>query len=1149
MLEANATSFSQSISISEKNVPLESVFKKIEKQTGYYFWYENKTIKGIRKINVELRNASLQEALNRCLAGLPLDYLIVEKTIVIKERPSAAMKTSDEQQLDELLLFEIKGRVTNESGEPLAGATVHMASANKSVVTDANGYFTIEAPTGEVTLTVSYIGYTNQVIAVGNRSYIDVRMTLDQSVISEEVVVTALGISREKKSLGYAVQQVNGDDLTLSKSLDVSSMLAGKVAGLQLAGSPSSSFDNADIIVRGVNGLKPSFPLYVVDGTPTDQANVIMDNVESISVLKGAAATALYGNRAANGVVMITSKKGKRNAAPTVELNLASTFENLYLIPPYQNEYAGGYASSANSPGTKFDSEGFEIFRYNPTRHPAEWAAFDGQRMLEYGADESWGPKINGQEYRPYYSWYPGADFGKTERLTAHPDNTRDFFRTGLNLNNSIAMSGGGDSYNYRLMYANQNRNLVYPGSNRDQHQVGLSSSYDFNKRLTVMTDIAYTTNKTRGKPFEKTRNYDGLSLFMNMNQWFQRQLDVKRLRNYRNPDGSFQTWNIGNPNSSSNPDVYLKPQYWDSPYFIVNEAFNTERTNRLIGNLGFNYKISNVFSLNAYARMNTIQGQGDFRRSTGGVQIDEYYVNYAKTSELNYETNLNFKKGFGDFSLDGFVGGNIRKNKYEFLENGTQGGLIFPDYFAVSASTLRPRIVEDYNAKEVRSLYGKATLGYKNFLYLDATLRNDWSSTLPRDNNSYLYPSVSGSFVFTELMRGSSISETLTFGKVRASYAQVGSDLDFNQVNIAVIRGSQYGNNPSTEIGNEFRSGNIKPTLTKSWEVGAEFGLFNIIGIDFSYYKDNNINQILSIPVAPASGYTTAQINAGNIQRKGWELSVSASPFKRKNNGFSWTTVVNLSKAESFVKELYPGIDQQVFSNPATGKFIVNRVGEKWGMMITRMIRKDEHGRTVFAAANGTLAVTENNKLGSILPDLTGGWFNSLSYKGVDLAFSIDFQKGGRYSSGTMPNYVKTGQAKSTVGVNDKGNDIRSFPSEGGGVRLDGVFNGEPTTVYVNAKKYFSDWVHADGYYNTLDASYIKLREVRLGYSIPTKVLGGGNFIKNINIGVVANNLWVGGVSVRDLGIDPSELESIGEENGQLGATRRVGLNVRVAF
>jgi TonB-linked SusC/RagA family outer membrane protein len=1040
----------------------------------------------------------------------------------------------------------VTGTITaKEDGLPLPGVSVKVKGTAMGTSTDASGKFALQVPASQNTLVFTFIGYKALEMAIPSSNSITASLEADATALSE-VVVTALGESREKKSLGYAIQEVKGESLTVAKSTDVSSSLAGKIAGVQLQGSPSSTFDNANIVIRGINGLNIGNPLYVVDGTPTLQENVIMDNVESISVLKGPAATALYGNRAANGVIVITSKKGARNGNPKVDLNLSSSFEDLYILPPYQNSYAGGYSSNSAAPGSSLDAEGFYIFRFKPTTHPAEWAAFDGQRIIDYGADESWGPKMSGQMYRPYYSWYPGSDFGKLEPLTAQPDNVTDFFDTGRFLNNSIAFSGGTSDLTYRVTYANQNRTLVQPGAKRDQHQFGINGSYNINKNFTVITDLAFTTNNTIGQPQEGYR-LDGLNVGMNFNQWYQRQLDINKLKDYRNPDGSLRSWNIGDPNSTGNPDLYLQPQYWDSPWFVVNENYGTAKRNRIVGNLGLTYRLNDVFSISTFARANLNNGKGDFRIASGGLQQDQYNTNQLANSEMNYEASLNFKKTFGDISLDGFVGGNVRNNKNDFLNSETRGGLAFPNYFDIAASVARPFTERQYAEKEVRSVYGKASFGYKNFFYLDGTLRNDWSSALPEDNNSYLYPSVSTSFVFSELLANSSISNFLSFGKIRAAFAQVGSDLDPYQVNIAINNGSIFDGNPSAEIGNQYRTGNILPALTKSYEVGAEFRFFNRIGLDMAYYVDNNTNQILGLDVASASGFTTAQINAGNIQRKGLEVSLTGSPVKGKN--FNWDMTVNFAKATSIVKELAPGINNYIYNTQRNDFRIENQVGEPWGMMVGRMWKTDDQGRNVYTGTTGINDYTTNNNLGSIIPDFTGGIFNSLSYKGLDLAFSIDFQEGGQFYSLTKMYTEGSGLSEFTTGVNDKGIDIREFPSAGGGVHVTGVtVAGAPLDTYIPARRQFYTNYQRDTRNVILSSSYVKLREVRLGYRFPTKWLGSSP-VKNVNLGAIVNNAWLISAPAKKYGIDPSELELFGREGGQLSSTRQIGLNLRVGF
>jgi TonB-linked SusC/RagA family outer membrane protein len=994
--------------------------------------------------------------------------------------------------------------------------------------------------------------------SVGNESEITIKTQATSAM--EEVVVTALGIKREKKALGYSMQEVKGDNLTIAKSLDVSSSLAGKVAGVQLVGSPSSTFDNADIIIRGVRDLgQLSAPLFVVDGTVTNQSAVIMDNVEALSVLKGPSATALYGERGRNGVVIITTKKGSRKRTSGVDLNLGLTMERLSLIPPYQNEYAGGYSSSytnKNSLGAgKLDDQGYYIFQYNPAIHPADWAAFNGQRMLEYGADESWGPKIDGSMYRPYYSWYPGAEFGMLTPMTAQPNNVEDFFQTGRNLNNSVAFYSGAENYNFRLTYGNQNRTLVIPNSKREQHQLAVNGSFDIGKYLVLSTDVTFTTAFTKGKPSEGYR-LDGLNVQQNFNQWFQRQLDIKRMKQYRQPDGSLNSWNIGDPNATSDFATYGIPQYWDNPYFVINENYGTQRLNRLVGNIGLNVKINRHFNLQSNVRMNTYNNEDDFRIATGGLNQDSYSITQNLYREMNYETNLYYKQKFGRFSVDALLGGNIRTNYFSELEQSTSGGLSSPNYFDISASIARPNSIRRYEKKEVNSIYGKVSVGWKDMLFIDGTLRNDWSSALPAGSNSYLYPSLSTTFIFTELLKTSGVSNWLTFGKLRAAYASVGSDLSGHQLDIDISNGSFYGTNPSVTIGNQFRGGGIKPALTDAWEAGIELRFLNRIGLDVSIYENNNRDQILAVDVSPTSGFSTAQINAGNIVNRGVEVSLTGTAISSKN--FSWDIMINWAKNSNEVKELYPGINSYLYATNRFDTRLEHRVDGEWGTYYGRQWRKNDKGQYIINAS-GQPEYDVNKKIGQVLPEWTGGVFNSFRYKNFDLTFSIDFQKGGLFYSETRNFNTGAGLSQETVGKNDKGYDWRDYPGSytlaggntgNGGIRIPGVFaDGTENNRYISARAYWYTARQRDASNVLLDASYVKLREIRLGYSIPTKLLEKVKVAKTANVGIMVQNAWLIWANTKQYGVDPSELEVFYREGGQLSATRQIGVNIRVGF
>lgn len=1046
----------------------------------------------------------------------------------------------------------VRGKVTDTNGVGVPSATVKEKGTKNAVSADGEGNFIISVSPNAV-LQFTATGFGMVELPAEKAASVKMKEAVDNL---SEVVVTALGVKREKKALGYAVQEVKGENLTVAKSLDISTSLAGKVAGIQLVGSPSSSFDNADILIRGVTGLGPQAPIFVVDGTITNQSAVILDNIETVSVLKGPASTALYGQRAANGAVVITTKKGSRKKYTSVDVNLGLTFEKLALLPPYQNEYAGGYSSSLTSAGTSFDAQGFYLFKYNPAIHPASWAAFNGQRMLEYGADESWGPKMNGDNYRAYWSWYPGAEFGQLTPLVAQPNNVRDFFRTGVNKNNSISFSSGGEGYNFRMTYANQNRSLMIPNANRDQHQLALNGSFDIGKYITISTDLTYTTNSTKGKPAEGYR-LDGLNITQNFNQWFQRQLDMKRMQNYREPDGSLNSWNIGDPNASADIKVYGRPQYWDNPYFMVNEAFSTQAQNRLVGNIGMNIKINKHLNIVSYVRANTYNNENTGRMPTGALTLDYFDISQDRYSEMNYETNIMYKNKFGDFSVDAMVGGNVRKNYYSALSMTTQGGLSSPNYFDIAASISRPAVSRSYEKKTVNSVLGKASVGWRDMLFVEGTLRNDWSSALPSQSNSYLYPSLSTSFIFTELLK----SSWLTYGKLRASYASVGSDLGAHALNLAIGNGSFYGTNPSATIGNQFKGGGIRPALTKAYEFGVELKLFKKIGLDVTYYQNNNTDQILGIDVTPASGFSTAQINAGNIQSKGIEITLSGKPIETRN--FSWDVSLNWAKNQNSIKELAPGINTYLYATNRYDTRLEHRVGGEWGTYYGRKWRTDPTTGQTLIDATGQPLYDINQRIGTVLPKFTGGMFNSLKYKSFDLTFGIDFQSGGLFYSETRNFNTGAGLSQETVGKNDKGYDWRDYPGSyttaggntgNGGIRIPGIFGngalaGKENNRYISARAYWYTARQRDASNVLLDASYIKLREIRFGYTIPASALKSIPFVKSANIGFMVQNAWLIWATTKKWGVDPSELENFYREGGQLSSTRQFGFNLRASF
>ena len=1019
----------------------------------------------------------------------------------------------------------VTGVITDQSGEPLIGASILVKGTTTGTVTDIDGTYNVTVPAGATTLVVSYTGFETTEVEVGTQTVLN--LTLSEGITLTEAVVTSLGITREKKSLSYAVQEVDQKDLNISRSSGLINALSGKAAGVQLVGSPSAGFREGSIRIRGVNGITGSDPLYVLDGTPVSASAVNLDNVESVSVLKGPAATALYGNRASGGVVVITSKKGAKGSGLGIDVNSSSTFDNVNLLPEYQNEYGGGY-----------DQE-FIQFSYNPAIHPASWAAFDGQNIIDYSADESWGPRLDGTPYRPYYSWYEGTpDFGKEVPFAPQPNNVRDFFETGMNLNNNVAFYGGGDDYSFRINYNNITRELVLPNTRQEKNFLSVNGNFDLSKLITVSANVNYQHTYQKGNILE---GY-GAGLTGSFNQWFQRQTVIEKLRNYKNADGSFNSWNISSPEDT-------RPLYWDNPYYDLYENAPHYYENRLYGNFGITLNLMEHLKLQGFIRTDLLDYRNDSRFTEGGLGTPFYATGKGNRNEMNYEALLSYDGVAGKVSYDFNLGANIRRNNNEAYAASTVGGLAIPGFYNIGNSIDKPNVSDLVSEKEVRSVYGRGPLGYDNMLYLEFSVRNDWSSALPQDNNSYLYPMIGASFVFSELMN----SKVFSFGKVRYSFAQVGSDIDAFQINTVYSAPSNtfYGSLPAMAVPNTLRNAELKPALTSTHEAGLEMKfLNNRVGFDFTYYRDDNRDQILNLTVPPTSGFGTAIINAGNISRQGVEVQLTGTPIKTRD--FNWDITLNWAKNESVVEELADGLDTRVIGGSGfeggpfwRGISVHARVGEEWGTVVGRAYRRDANGNRL-VGENGLFLYDENVELGSILPDFTGGLINQIRFKNFRLSAAIDFQKGGQYYSVTRMFNAYSGLAAETVGLNDRGGNKRDDPADGGGVRSDGLLaNGQPSDIYLSADTYYKQFFGLGEEWMT-DATYLKLREVAIGYSFDTQKLGL-KFIKRLDVSVVGRNLALMFTKVK--GFDPSETERYWYEGGQLPQTRAFGFNIGLSF
>ncbi len=1027
----------------------------------------------------------------------------------------------------------ITGKVTSKSGEPLVGVSVVVKGTTNGAITDLDGNYTLQVPNNATTLVYSYVGSTTKEIPIGSTNAIDAILLEDASVLSE-VVVTALNISRSKKSLGYTVQDVKGENLTLARDANVANALAGKVAGVQVLGQSGAKFGTPNIRIRGVNSLTGGDPLYVVDGTPTDISQVNMDDVDNLSVLKGPAATALYGNRASSGVVIITTKRAKIGGGG-FEINHSTTLDMVGALPAYQNEYGGGY------------SQDWETFAFNPAVHPAAWKAYDGQKILDYSADESWGPKLDGSPHRSAFSWQPGSEFGQLTPFSPNPNNVREFFEKPISNNTNIAFSKATELFSTRISYTHINTNGIMPNSNQKKDFISAKNTVSISKHFDVNLNINYTNTNTLNRPADQYGSSGGVLDGFNQtigsfNQWFQRQLKIEDLKNYKNPDGTFRSWNIGGPTDP-------KPKYWDSPYTQMYESTNKQQQERLFGDFGLTYKFTDNLKATVTARrdLDTYNGEGRVAYGTlneGGKGGMSTYT--ATSKENNYEALVSYNQNFADdkVSIGINAGGNMRDNDVKTYFQQTVGGLTTPGFYNISASKDRPNINNSVYKRKVNSVFANASFGYGGFAYIDVSARNDWSSTLPAANNSYFYPSISGSLVFSEFIPQNDI---LSFGKIRAGYAKVGTDIGPYQINPIFGTGNPFGSNAIQTIPGTLLNQDLKPGLSSSYEGGIDLKFFrNKLGIEFTAYQNDNKDQIIPLAVSPTSGYNNAIINAGNIQTKGVELHIFANPVSTSD--FNWNFDINLDRSRSKVVELAPGLTNYQLGTTWRGLTINAREGEEWGLFNGRKIKVDAASGKRVVGADGHYLFDLNQNLGSVLPEFKGGFVNTMNYKNFVFRFNIDFIVGGKFFSVTRMFNAYSGLAAETAGLNELGKPKRDPVASGGGILLDAVTaDGKPNTTRVETQEFYEDKLFALHDYWMFDQTFVKLREVSLGYNFAKKDFGNLP-VKSVYVGLLVRNpllLYsaIGG------GVDISEAESYWTEGGQLPPVRSFGLNVKFGF
>lgn len=786
--------------------------------------------------------------------------------------------------------------VSQEDGEPVIGASIKIEGTKTGTVTDVDGNFSLVAPSGNAKLVISYLGMKSQKVVA--KSKMKIVLEGEDNTLND-VVVTALGVSRQKKALGYAVTELKGDEMLKSRGglSNPVNALQGKVAGLTISSSAGSMGGSSKVLLRGANSLSGSNqPLFVVDGVPIeggdnnstetqrggggyDYGNLIQDinpdDVENISVLKGASATALYGSRASNGVIMITTKRAKKSAGLGVEFSSSVGFETVTKLPKLQSQYGGGYGYAGD-------------YAYGDDGDDMGTATINGKEYLipDYGQDESWGPKLDGRQVLSWYdllTWKNNGSVGDPTTSAWSPASSdyRDFFKTGVSYTNNIAVSQSYDNSSFRISYTNTSLTGYLPNSSQYKNALNVTGNImSPDKKLNVFTSVNYFNNRTKGR---QDTGYGDNNIMVKFTQWGQRQLNMNELESlYKNPDGSQASWNIGGIDDTT-------IQFHNNPYWSRYMNYENDSRNRVYGNVGFSYQIIPQLKFQYKANLDFWVDKQYERNAVYSQELSKYKEISRQQYELNHEFLLMYNQIFGDYSISANVGANIMRNHYEYVYGLTQGGLAIPEYYNLANSLQAAKAYNYKRVKGINSLFGDITLGWKNMLYLEATIRGDKSSSLPSSNNTYVYPSVTGSWLFSELLKDK--APWLTYGKVRLGFAKVGNDTDPYQV---LSTYTQYTNidssTPGYRLPNTLNNADLKPESTTSYELGLEMAfLDNRLGFDVTYYQTNTKDEILPLSVSGTTGYIYKMINSGEIENKGIEVAVHATPVKTRD--FEWNT------------------------------------------------------------------------------------------------------------------------------------------------------------------------------------------------------------------------------------------------------------------
>jgi TonB-linked SusC/RagA family outer membrane protein len=1018
---------------------------------------------------------------------------------------------------------KINGTVTDGT-EPIIGASIRVKGTNLGTVTDLEGHFSLDVALGSELL-ISYVGYTD--VTMKAAANMNIVLKEESSALSE-VVVTALGIKRERKALGYGVSEVKGEELTKAKETNVINSLSGKVAGLVVQNTAGGASGSTRVLLRGNTEMAGNNqPLYVVDGVPLDNTNfgsaseaggydlgdgisaINPDDIENMTVLKGPAASALYGSRASHGVILITTKKAEKDKI-SVEYNGSFTIDSqLAKWSDIQQVYGMGYGGKLPTSSTS-------------------------------GTNSSWGPKADGFIYK-YFD-------GEEREFKMYPNNANGFFRTGFTTQNTAILSVNSGKTGMRFSMTDMRNRDILPNANMSRD--------NFNLRVNTSAgpvDFDFTANYTRENVKNRPALGDSQSNVGKNLMTLAGTYNQEWLKHYENEDGTYANWN-GN-------DQYNKNPYWD---LYKNKNTSKKDVFRLTGKAIYN--IDEHFKLQGTVGtdINNMTFEDFQAKTTPGIPEGRLTKQLFQNRTLNAELLALYNNTFGDFDVNATMGGNIFK-----VNNGTTTNIgrnqQIDDIISIM-NYQEKSITEDQYRKQINSLYASASVGYLHTYFLEGTLRGDKSSTLPTDNNVYVYPSVSGSMVFSELIKNKSI---INYGKVRASWARVGSDTDPYQLqlNYTTTKDSYAGRSMGLINNSVQPNKDLKPTMTSSYELGLEMKFFhNRLSLDVTYYNQDSKNQIIRLASTTTSGYAYRLINAGNIQNRGIEIALNGRVFSYKD--FAWDAGVNFSKNSNKVKSLVDGMDYFELANASwCGVSVGAKVGEDYGAIRGKDFKRTAEGDVIIDANSGLPIVDDEIKtIGNSTWDWTGGFYTTLTYKNLRLSAAFDVKVGADLYSMSMNSAYRTGKAKETLegreewyaseeareaaGMSDAqwraAGNCRGYVANGVIDNGDGTYR--QNDIPVNPETYWKAVANNVQSAFVYDNSYVKCREITLGYNFPERMLG--KYVKALSVSFVARNPFI--VWKRIPNIDPDSnynTSGLGLEYGSLPSRRSYGINVNVKF